>query len=129
MAVSARQHLRFTRWRSIRRVLDPRFALVTRRFDIDPARTRIAFCISMGKFDASQSNRTRERLEASTIAAHRRLIARCSCSMRLCSFEYDAATPGAYTAARYPRGAGSARACRPFYSEYIFGFVVAAQPP
>jgi hypothetical protein len=64
MAASA--HLRFTHWRRIRRVLDPRLALVTRSFDIDRARTRIITCVSDGKFDAGQGNRrTAERLEVS----------------------------------------------------------------
>src|SRR5277367_930266 len=49
MAASARQHLKFTRWRGIRRVLDPRSALVTRSFDIDRARTRIVSGVSDGQ--------------------------------------------------------------------------------
>jgi hypothetical protein len=48
-------------------VLDPRFALVTRSFDIGRARTRIVSCVSDGKLDTGQGNgRTPERLGASS---------------------------------------------------------------
>ena len=41
------RHIReLASWRSATRVLDPRFALVTRSFDIDRARTKIVSCVS-----------------------------------------------------------------------------------
>jgi len=44
------------RWRSIRRVLGPRFALVTRSFDIDRAQREWSLAYPMSKFDAGQGN-------------------------------------------------------------------------